>query len=230
MNNMWNRIIEKGTVCLGRFLNRGYSLWAPMKKPLIKSLVPLGAVLLFGSWVSQNHCLNKWTSESEHQQEFHNDMTIQMLFIDMWFIEYNRQVDREPQSPKLAAQAVMSLSKACLNTMKFVDAASGKATVSSVKQMTDRSRQLQRLLNEGKYQELIKQGMDIYAQYKERGYDPEIRHRWLTAVVRSRTWNDRFLWLYIIGSVFVGTGWTFRRYCHASDRVAAGESTGSTDG
>jgi hypothetical protein len=184
-----------------------------MRKLVCPCLIALGAVLIFGSWVSEKYFKVKWSSELKHQERIQNEILNETRQRSMWIIEYNKQITCNPQNPELLAQAAYSLSASNLSILGWVMAAPGKTFETNVLPILAKNwtiYNLETLLRSRKYDELVAITNQIQEKYEEPNsvkLVDDMMKAWLTAKSKEDEWNNIFIWFYICGSIFFATGW-----------------------
>lgn len=178
-------------------------------------LFAFGMLLLFVSWISQNYFENKWANEIEHLSRIQIEVIREVSRRDAWLIEYNNQVNKEPQNRPLLAQAAYSLSTSSLNIMTALSAASGKTYDTNIVPIFKKKKrvlELKELLDSKRYEKLIEKANQINEEYQSSSNSPrKLMEAWIDALVNKDKWNYRFLWCYIIGSVLLGISWLIKQ-------------------
>jgi len=187
----------------------GATVWR--KSVLVITLTFLGGATLLGSWISQNYFQAKWLEERIYLEKTQFLVEIVQNKAEMWQIQLNLENASEPPNKDRLLTAAYNLFRSVSTLLAWeesrVSEGSSASAPVAVKIMSlDIAKQLYDKRDLDGLLKLVGDATLTKAQFQA-----QLDHKFFERMEQSRetaeTWNNRFLWFYLVGTVLLGARW-----------------------
>jgi len=191
------------------------------KSILLLILALVGAGILLTAWLAQNYFKNKWLEERLYLERSQHSIEIVQSRLDMWLIQYNQEVVKEPQNKELLMASTYEIIRCVSTLLAWEEARVSGGSYEPIVVKNETLNKAKELYNVKDLDGLLKlSGILIKTK---RTFQSQLDGKFFNQIDKTRsgenTWNNIFMWAYIIGSVLLGSRWIMKTLFSWPDKM-----------